>query len=81
MRQICLMFYAMVHFQLVSARKTPALALDPSMETPTVEQFHQSDVDFSSIEGKWLYAKTCLNQALRNMESARFAPAIEAMNA
>lgn len=81
MRQICLMFYATVHFQIVSALKTPDLALDQSMKTPTLAQFYQSDVDFSSIEGKWLYAKTCLNQARAHMESARFAAAIKQMNA
>ncbi|MCC6458403.1 MAG: phosphotransferase [Caldilineaceae bacterium] len=84
MQQVSHMFYAMLMMKFAAAQKPAGWAHDDNMDTPTPADFRkqigEGQLSMATYEGKLLYAKVVLNEALRNMKSPRFAKAIQKMN-
>lgn len=80
MQQICRMFYAMIFLYVASTQRTPDSVHDTSMDTIPLPEFYAQlaakQVSLSSYEGKLLYGKLLLNEALRQMKTLRFAACI-----
>jgi thiamine kinase-like enzyme len=81
MRQTCHFFYAMVMFKMIDVQLPQGATHDASMDTPRLSEFHQQigagEISLASYEGKLLYAKVILNEALHNMKSPRFQRALQ----
>jgi thiamine kinase-like enzyme len=83
MQQVSHMFYAMLMMKFAAASKPADWQHDGSMDTPNFSDFRKligaGEVSMATYEGKLLFAKVVLNEALRNMKSPRFANAIGEM--
>jgi thiamine kinase-like enzyme len=83
MQQVSHMFYAMLMMKFAAAQKPAGWNHDDSMDTPSLADFRKQigagEIALASYEGKLLFAKVALNEALRNMKSPRFAEAINRM--
>jgi thiamine kinase-like enzyme len=83
MQQVCHIFYALPFMKFAAALRPPNFVHDSSMDTPGYRQFcwqlGAGEVSLNSYEGKLLFGKVLLNEALHNMKTARFVRAIEQM--
>jgi thiamine kinase-like enzyme len=84
MQQVSHMFYAMLMMKFAAAQKPVGWSHDDNMDTSSLADFRKQigtgELSMTAYEGKLLYAKVALNEALRNMKSLRFAEAIQQMN-
>lgn len=83
MRQTCRFFYAMIMLNSIASHLPAGTMHDARMQTPSYDQFRQmianGTTSLASYDGKLLYAKVILNEALASMKSPRFAQSIEVM--
>lgn len=81
MQQVSHMFYAMIFLKFAAAIRTPTSVYDPSMDTPSIQEFYQQMIEgkfaLNTFEGQLMYGKVLLNEALRNMKTARFAESLD----
>ncbi|MBP5975245.1 hypothetical protein HW132_21540 [Brasilonema sp. CT11] len=77
------MFQAMLFMKLAAASQPPDWVHDDRMDTARLRDFHMQmrtgKVSLASYEGKLLYGKVLLNEALYNMKTPRFAESINKM--
>jgi thiamine kinase-like enzyme len=84
MQQVCHIYYATIMLRQAAAIKPDDFTHEKSMKTPSMHTFNRlkkdNKISLSSYEGKLLYGKILLNEALYNMKTARFASAIQAIS-
>jgi aminoglycoside phosphotransferase (APT) family kinase protein len=80
MRQTCHFFYALAILQVVAGQKPAGESVETSMETPRLREFLAGFAVTGSPLGRWegklLFAKVLLNEALYQMKTPRFAASI-----
>jgi aminoglycoside phosphotransferase (APT) family kinase protein len=83
MVQITHFYYGMIMLNMIAAARAGGFVPDPSMDTPTMAEFHRDlgtgTRSLHSLENQLLYGKVMLNEALRNMQSPRFAESLALM--
>lgn len=76
MRQICRIVYAMLMFRLANSSKEDEGSHDPDMQEATMaavrKQLMNGQLNLAEYRGQLLFGKAMLNEALNNMQSARF---------
>lgn len=81
MRQCCYMYYSMIFMRLAALTKNTDSIHSDSMDIPAVrdvqQKIGQGIVSIESYEGKLLYAKSLLNETLKNAKSDRFSESIK----
>jgi thiamine kinase-like enzyme len=85
MQQVCHMYYAMIMLMFAAAQKPRGTVADDTMETPRMLEAHRQiacgEVTLAEYDGKLLYGKTLLNEALINMKTERFASSLALVTA
>ncbi len=83
MVQITHFYYGMILLNMVAGARAGGFVADVGMETPSMSEFHQQigtgTISLQTLENQLLYGKVMLNEALRNMQTARFKEAIKRM--
>ena len=85
MQQVVHMYYAMIMLKFAGATRPAGVAVDTGMDTPRLRDFHRQvgsgEVSLATYEGKLLYGKVLLNEALRNMKTPAFREAVRTTEA
>jgi thiamine kinase-like enzyme len=80
MEQVCHVFYGTIFLNLARMLKPEGFVHDPGMDVPRrsdfVAKFLTGEVSLASYEGRLLFGKVALNEALHNMKTPRFAESI-----
>lgn len=81
MRQTCRIVYAILMFKLADKLIPAGETHDSDMNGPDLreigERMRTGTMQISSYEGQMMYGKAMINDALQNMRSSRFNPAID----
>lgn len=80
MRQLSRIIYSVLLFQVAAGSKPADYQHSQEMEGITLQEFgmqmQKGTISLGSYDGQLMYAKALLNEALRNMQSPRFAASL-----